>query len=156
MKKKGSEGKLYYSATALETVDDDGVSGATWIELGKARDSTSNSTKDKIDVTSRDSTSGYKQYLPSWKDGSIEFEMVWDTGNDDLAALLDAYENDTLIGLADMDGSITAAGNSGLAGNFYITDATRSKPLNDAMTVKFTATPYECFNYVVAGASSSG
>jgi hypothetical protein len=62
----------------------------------------------EADVTTR-ANSGWKQTLATLKDGSVEFEMVWDTNDPDFAAIRDAWLNNTEIALAVMDGDIDTA-----------------------------------------------
>ena len=52
-----------------------------------------------------------------------------------------------------MDGDITTSGNQGLAGNFTVTNFSRSEPLEEAVTVSVTLKPSSYTTwYEVAGA----
>jgi hypothetical protein len=57
---------------------------------------------------------------------------VWDTSDADFAAVRDAWLNNAEIALAVMDGDIDTMA-QGLAGNFVITNFSRTEPLEDAM-----------------------
>jgi hypothetical protein len=90
-------------------------------------------------VTTR-ANSGWKQTLATLKDGSVEFEMVWDTNDPDFAAIRDAWLNNTEISLAVMDGDIDTLA-QGLVSNFVVTNFSRTEPLEDAIKVSVTAKP---------------
>jgi len=75
------------------------------------------------------------------KEGSIEFEMVWDTADAGFTASKNAYFDNTIIGLAVMDGPIATSGSQGLWADCMITDFSRDEPLEDAISVKVTAKP---------------
>jgi hypothetical protein len=135
----GMNAKLYRSAELLEDASSSDVSGATWIEIENVRDVTLNLETGEADVTTR-ANSGWKQTLATLKDGSVEFEMVWDTTDDDFAAVRDAWLNNDEIALAVMDGDIATMA-QGLAGNFVITNFSRTEPLEDAVKVSVTAKP---------------
>ena len=128
--KLGMEAKLYF--------DPSGVGGSTWTELTNVRDNTLNLEKGEADVTTR-GNSGWRATVGTLKDGSVEFEMVWDPDDDGFDAIQDAYFNDSVIGLAIMDGDIDTG--TGLMADFSITNFTRNEPLEEAMTVSVTAKP---------------
>jgi hypothetical protein len=67
--------------------------------------------------------------------------MVWDTDDAGFTAIKDAYFNDTLIGLAVMDGDVSTQGSQGLWADCMITDFSRDEPLEEAISVKVTAKP---------------
>ncbi|MCL2641114.1 MAG: hypothetical protein FWD53_09745, partial [Phycisphaerales bacterium] len=78
------------------------------------------------------------------KEGTIEFEMIWDTNDTGFSAIQKAYFDNSIIGIAAMDGPITgtgSAGNQGLWADCMITDFTRDEPLEEALSVKVTAKP---------------
>ena len=77
----------------------------------------------------------------SLKDGSIEFEMVWDTADAAFTAIQQAYFGNTPVEFAVMDGPITEAGSQGLRASFSITKFSRNEPLEEAITVSVTAKP---------------
>jgi hypothetical protein len=60
-------------------------------------------------VTTR-GNAGWKATVATLKDGSIEFEMVWDTADDDFGVIRDTFVNWASIELAVMDGDIAASG----------------------------------------------
>lgn len=131
--KLGLEAKLYYCVAGI------GAS-PTWLELANVKNVTLALTKGQADVTTR-ANNGWKATAGTLKEGSIEFEMVWDTADVGFTALQNAYFGNSLIGLAVMDGGITSGGSQGLWADCMITDFSRDEPLEDAISVKVTAKP---------------
>jgi len=138
-KKLGRQCKLYYSDTLLDGSVNTPAS-VTWNEIQNVRDLTLNQEKGEADVTTRGS-GGFRQTLGTLIDGSVEFEMLWETSDTAFSALQDAFYNDTEIALAVMDGDIDAAGSEGLVSNFSVTSFTRSEALEEGVTVSVTIKP---------------
>ncbi len=138
MPKLGKDCKFYYSSTAL---DGSANTPATveWNEIDNVRDLTLNLEKGEADVSTR--AGGWKLTLPALKDGSLEFEMMWDTSDAAFTALQEAWNNGTEIALAAMDGDIESAGSEGLASNFSVMSFNRSEPLEEGVTVSVTVKP---------------
>lgn len=131
--KLGMDAKLYYKSG--------GVGGTgEWIELANVRDVTLNLEAGEADVTTR-GNSGWRATVATLKEGSIEFEMVWDTEDAGFTAIKNAYFNNSALGFAIMDGDIETAGSQGLQADFAITNFSRSEPLEEAVTVSVTAKP---------------
>jgi hypothetical protein len=131
--KLGLDAKLYFCVA--------GIGGTpTWTLLGNVKNVTLNLQKGEADVTTR-ANNGWKATAATLKEGSIEFEMVWDPADTGFTAIKDAYFNNTLIGMAAMDGAVATTGSQGLWADCAITDFTRDEPLEDAISVKVTAKP---------------
>ena len=131
--KLGMDAKLYFCAA--------GIGGSpVWTLLGNVKNVTLNLQKGEADVTTR-ANNGWKATAGTLKEGSIEFEMVWDTADAGFTAIQQAYFNNTLIGMAAMDGPIATNGSQGLWADCMITDFSRDEPLEEAITVKVTAKP---------------
>jgi len=92
----------------------------------------------EADVTTR-ANNGWRATIATLRDGSVEWEMVWDTADAGFTAIKNAYFNGTIIGLSVMDGDI--ASGQGLQADFSITNFSRSEPLEEAITVSITAKP---------------
>lgn len=148
----GMNAKLYRSAALLASALEAAATGASWDEVTNVRDLTLNLETGEADVTTR-ANSGWKQTLATLKDGSLEFEMVWDTGDADFAAMLTAWLGNDEIGMAVMDGDITVNGNQGLVSNFTITNFSRTEPLEDAIKVSVTMKPSSYSQWYVVGPS---
>jgi len=132
-KKLGKDGKLYYCEAGIGGTPD-------WSELTNARDVTLGLTKGEADVTTR-GNAGWKASAATLKEGTIEWEMVWDPSDEGFTAVKDAWFNNTTLGLAVMDGDIATAGSQGLWADCDILDFSREEPLDGAMIVKVTAKP---------------
>lgn len=122
----GMDAKLYYGAAG----------GTAATELTNVKDVTLSLETGEADVTTR-ANEGWRATVATLKDGSVEFEMVWDTQDAGFAAIKDAFFNNTPIALAILDGE----GGSGLDADFTITSFSRSEALEEAITVSVTAKP---------------
>ena len=124
--KLGMEAKLCY-----------GPAGSTaTTELTNVKDVTLNLETGEADVTTR-GNQGWRATVATLKNGSVEFEMLWDTADAGFTAIQQAYFSNTPIALAILDG----ASGSGLDADFSITNFTRNEPLEEAITVSVTAKP---------------
>lgn len=130
--KLGLDGKLYRNTGTYAT--------PTWNEIKNVRDVTLNLETAEADVTTR-GNNGWRATVATLKDGSVEFEMVWDSADDDFSAIRDAFLNKTAVELAVMDGDITVTGNQGLRASFMVTKFSRNEPLEEAITVSVTVKP---------------
>ena len=134
--KLGMECKLYYDSTPLAGAPSTG----TWVEMANTKDVTLNLETGEADITTR-ANNGWRATAATLKDGSIEFEMLWDTNDAGFTALQTAWENSAEIALAAMDDDIAVVGSQGLASNFTVTNFSRSEPLEEAVTVSVTVKP---------------
>lgn len=150
----GKDAKLYIAAQALTGADPSDAANADWSEVTNVRDLTINLEKSEADVTTR-GNNGWRQTMAALKDGSIEFEMVWDDEDEDLAEFSDAFINDTPLPLAVMSGDIETPGNDGLVSNFSVTNFSRSEALEDGIKVSVTIKPLDNTQWYTVGESSS-
>lgn len=111
-----------------------------WVEMKNVKDLTLNLEASESDVTTR-GNAGWRATIAALKDGSIEFDMVWDTADADFTAIKDAFFGNTTIEFAVMDGDVAASGSQGLRALMSITGFSRSEPLEEAITVSVTAKP---------------
>ena len=131
--KLGDEMYLYYST--------EGIGGSpAWTLLAIVKDVKLNTSKGEADVTTR-ASGGWKQVIGALKEASVDFEIPWDTENEGLGVVRDAFFDDTLLGLAVMDGPIAQAGSEGLWADCVILKFDRNEPLEQASTVSVTAKP---------------
>ena len=130
--KLGMDAKLYRNDGTYETPD--------WQVMDNVKDLTMNLEKGEADVTTR-GNNGWRATASTLKDGSIEYEMVWDPVDAGFTAVKDAYFDNTPIEFAVMDGDITTVGTQGLRATFTITNFSRNEPLEEAMSVSVTAKP---------------
>lgn len=128
----GMDAKLYRNTGSYAT--------PTWDLIGNVRDVTLSLESGEADVTTR-GNAGWRAKVATLKDASIEFEMVWDTADNDFVAIRDAWLNNTTLDIAVMDGDITTSGSQGLRAICMVTRFSRSEPLEEAITVSVTMTP---------------
>src|SRR6187455_1224412 len=120
MIKLGMEAKLYRNSGSYAS--------PTWAELDNVKDLTLNLEAGEADVTTR-GNAGWRATIASLKDGSIEFDMVWDTADASFTAIKDAFFGGTAVEFAVMDGDIETAGSQGLRASMSITGFSRSEAL---------------------------
>jgi Phage tail tube protein len=133
--KLGLDGKLYRNTGVYAT--------PAWDLIGNVKDVTLNLETGEADVSTR-GNNGWRATVGTLKDASIEFDMIWDTGDADFTAIKDAFFNGTTVDLAVMDGLITGAGSSGSQGLravCRITTFSRNEALEEAIHVSVTAKP---------------
>ena len=106
----------------------------TWNEIGNVKDVTLNLESAEADVTVR-ANNGWRATVPTLKDASVEFEMVWDTADAGFTAIKNAFFTNAVIGLQVLDGT----SGQGLQADFSITNFSRSEALEEAITVSVTA-----------------
>lgn len=128
--KLGMNAKMYHGVAGEQATS----------ELANVRDVTLNLEKGEADVTTR-GNEGWRATVGTLKSGSVEFEMMWDTGDTGFAAIKDAYFNDTPIALLILDGDVSEAGSEGLDADFSVTNFTRNEPLEEGITVSVTVKP---------------
>lgn len=125
--KLGMEASLLYKVGGQ-------AGGGTWVELTNVKDLTLNLETGEADVTTR-ANNGWRATAATLKDGSVEWEMVWNTGDTGFGVIKDAFLGNLVLGLQILDG---AAG-EGLQADFMITGFSRSEALEEAVTVSVTA-----------------
>jgi predicted secreted protein len=124
--KLGLNCKAYYGAAGVTATN----------LLANIRDVTLNLEKGEADVTTR-SAGGWRATVGTLKEGSVEFEMVWDDTDAGFVAIKDAYFNDSSIALCFLDG----VGGSGLDADFSVINFSRKEMLEDAVKVDVTVKP---------------
>jgi hypothetical protein len=128
----GLDAKLYRNSGAFAT--------PTWNELTNAKDVTLNLESGEADA-SRRGTGGWRETLMTLKDGSIEFELVYDNTDAEFVALKDAFLASTPVDMLALDGDVTVSGNQGLRIIAQVTSFSRNEPLEEALTVSVTIKP---------------
>jgi hypothetical protein len=125
--KLGMEAKLFYKEGGVGGLGD-------WTELTNVKDVTLSLEAGEADVTTR-ANAGWRATRGTLKEGSLEFEMMWDTADAGFTAIKDAYFNSAVIGLRALDGD----NGEGLEADFAITNFSRSEPLEEGISVSVTA-----------------
>jgi len=125
--------KLGMEATLNYQVGGQGGGGG-WLELTNTKDVTLSLEAGEADVTTR-ANDGWRAIVATLKEASVEFEMVWDTGDAGFDAIKDAYLGNDIIGFQILDGD----SGEGLQADFMITSFSRSEALEEAIMVSVTA-----------------
>lgn len=128
----GMQAKLYRNSGTHAT--------PVWAELTNVKDVTLNMEAGEADVTTR-GNSGWKATIATLRNGSVEFEMVWDTSDPGFTAIQGAFFNNTSLEFAVMDGDITQTGTQGLRATMSVTNFSRKESLEEAITVSVTIKP---------------
>ena len=128
MQKIGIECSLYFNAAGNENP----IVPGNWTLLDNVKDVTLNVEKSEADVTTR-ANAGWRATVGALKDGSIEFDMVWDTEDAGFTAIKDAFFNNTAIGILALDGLIAVSDNQGLAAAMAVINFSRNEPLEEAV-----------------------
>ena len=105
-------------------------------ELTNVKDVSINLSTEEADVTTR-ANNGWKQTMATLKDGSVEFEMVWDTADSNFTSISTAWAGATEISAAFLDGS----SGTGILSDFTVTNFSRTESLTEALTVSVTLKP---------------
>ena len=126
------DAKLYKATSIAPTPD--------WDEITLVKDVTLTLEKSEFDVTTR-ANGGWKAVAAAMKDATIEFEMPWDPSDTVFKALLDAFNANTVLGIACMDKDITTAGAEGLWADCVVLSFTREEPLEEGLTAKIKVKP---------------
>lgn len=130
--KLGMDAKLYRNTGTYAS--------PTWNEVKNVKDVTLNLEAGSADVTTR-GNGGWRANIATLKDASLEFEMVWDTADDDFAAIRTAFLGNSTVEFAVLDGPAATAGSQGLRATMAITNFSRAEPLEEAIKVSVTAKP---------------
>jgi hypothetical protein len=116
-----------------------------WAEMPNVKDVTLNLETGEADVTTR-GNAGWCATLATLREGTVEFEAVWDTEDEGFAAMQQAYFANGTIEVAVMDGDITEAGTEGLRATMSVTNFSRNEPLEEAITASISLKPAYAVN----------
>jgi hypothetical protein len=94
----------------------------------------------EADVTTR-GNNGWRATVGTLKDGTVEFEMVWNTADPAFVAIKGAWFNATALALAFFDGVPGTGAASGIDADYSITNFSRTENLEEAVMVNVTAKP---------------
>jgi len=128
----GVDAKAYHNTGTYAT--------PVWDEIPNIRDVTVNGERGEADVTTRGGN-GWRQRVGVLLDGTVEFQMVWDSEDTDLVAIQTAWLNGTLIDMAFMDGDISTTGSQGLRAEMVVLNFSRSEELENALMLDVSVAP---------------
>jgi hypothetical protein len=109
-------------------------------EVPNVRDLDFNFETGQADVTTRGNL-GWKANAATLKDGSLEFEMVYDPTDADYQAFLGAWIKGTTIAVAALDGDKGTSGTIGVWFDAVVTNFSKEEHLEDAQKTKVTLKP---------------
>jgi len=144
----GMNGKMYYLASGTRatwgTANSGGIhegSAPTGLtEMGNVRDVTLNLEEGEADVTTR-ANDGWRATEPTLKEGSIEFEMVYDPADAGFTKILGSWLQRTVIAFAILDAAKEISGTMGLWADFKVISFSKSEALEEGQTVSVTIKP---------------
>lgn len=119
----GWEGILNYKAGGVAAV-------GSYAELTNVRNVTLSLEAGEADVTTR-ANNGWRATIPTLKEGTIEFEMVWDESDTGFTAVKNAFFGGTVLGIQALSGDP----GQGLEADFAVTNFSRNEDLEEAMIV---------------------
>ena len=119
-----------------------------WNEIQCVKDATTTLEKEEDDVTCRQG-GGFTQTAFTVVNATIEFDMVYDTADDDFTAIRQAFfgkddanaDVSKVMDFAAMDGDITVSATQGLRAECGIGRFTRNERIKSAVTVDVNAKP---------------
>lgn len=122
---------------AITEIFSGATEGTDYVIYTNAQDVNLSLSANTIDITSR-ATSGFNATAPTTKDSTIETTSLWLKSDVGFGWVRTAFFNNLEIPVLAMDGAYNTAGNSGLIGNFTITDFGRDEPISGTMTSNVT------------------
>lgn len=127
----GADCKLYRNTGTYET--------PVWDLIDIVENVSLNIEVGEADGSNR--SSDWKITKPALKDGSVEFNLINESGHADFEAIRDAVLNKTLLDLAVMDGAITADGSQGLRAEMHLFGFSRDEQLEQVVKIATKAKP---------------
>lgn len=123
----GTEATLQYKTGGVAAT-------GSWQALTNVRDLTASFTAAEADISTR-ANSGWRATRAGLKEGTLEFEMLWDVDDDGFTAIQSAFiSNNQIIGMRVLD----ANNGEGLTADMVVTGFSISQPLEEAQTVSVT------------------
>jgi hypothetical protein len=113
---------------------------ASWLEMANFKDVTLSRSRAKADITTR-ANRGHRASRGTFMEENITGKIMWLPGDAAFDAIQSAFEVNTLLAMAFMDGDIDTAGSQGLVANMSVTGFTRNEPLEEGVTVDVTLEP---------------
>lgn len=129
-------GKDFY---LYRNVDDPYDDSPTWSHVVNVRDLTRNNTPALADASIRGST--FRLQVPTLKEMSLDFQMVYDPEDLDVAAFDEAFYADGLVEILDLDGPIGTAGSKGIRMHALVSNFTVNEALEDVGMIDISLVP---------------
>ncbi len=130
--------------------DDSANTNQDMVELDNCRSVTLNLEKSRSDITTR-AGNGWRQLVGVLKDGSVSFQMVWDTADKAFQNMSEAFFQNKHLYLAvmDSDAEDTTTGYriQGLYAPFTVLNLTRNEELEEAILADVEVAPTFVANF---------
>ena len=130
----GLDAKLWIASTT--TAQGEG----TYAEVTNARSVSLSLESAEADVTTR-GNAGWRANLPTLKDATIEFEMIYDTTDANFAKIQEAFLDGDDLWVKALDGGTTHENGEGLKALCRVTTFSINQALEEAITVSVTLKP---------------
>ena len=128
------DAKLYFSPT-------DDFAGSDWTEICNVMDVSLTMSVSEVEVTRRCS-GGFREFLQGLVDASVEFGMLYETGDQGYGKFRDAFNNKTTVMVYIASGDITETGTyEGLKMEALVSNFSRDESLGAALKVNVTLRP---------------
>ncbi len=135
----GKNCKAYYGTTALTSTDSEtALTSAT--EVSNIEDLTINMQKDVVEFNTR-ANGGWKTRVGTLKDATVSFTMVWKPSDAAFTKFRTAYLTDAEVPFWALDGDKVTEGSQGIAGNFNVSNFTRTEPVGDVVKAEVELVP---------------
>lgn len=131
--RRGKDFYLYLNTD--EPYDND----PTWAHFENVRDLTRNGGKALADASIRGSK--VRLQVPTLQERGVDFQSVYDPDDTLLQQIEDAYENNELIEILDLDGPIDTAGSKGIRMHCEVSNFTVNEALEDVGLVDISLVP---------------
>lgn len=112
----------------------------TWTVIPTVKDATLDLGGSDVDVSTR-GNGGWKADALALLEAGLEFEVIWDTADTNLAALITAFFDRSVLDFLILDGAATVVGSQGLRAQCQIMKFPRDEKLDDAVRVKISIKP---------------
>lgn len=136
----GLEAKMYRLSTGSRAAWPASGAPSSLDVVANIRDLSLGLSTAEADVTTRGGN-GWRSTVQTLKEGTITFEMVWDTADTDFQAFQTAWANRTSIACAILDQDKATVGATGLWADFAVTGFEKTENLEDAQKVTVTMKP---------------
>lgn len=130
---RGKDFKLYHNT------DDPYDNSPTWSEVTNVRDVTRGFEPAMADASIRGSD--FRLQVPTLKEFSLDFQMVYDQGDTHYAAFEDAFFANEMREFVVLDGPISVVGSKGVRFMGYIGNFTVNEALEDVGLTDVTIVP---------------
>lgn len=138
----GLDTKLYYGIAGAAEAEGTPAAGDEWLELTNMKDLSLSLETATDDVSTRGGN-GWRQTVATLKDGTTEFEMIYDPADAGFIAFNNAFfvVAKRVIGVYVADGDESVSGTAGLMADFMITSYGITQNLEEASKVSVTIQP---------------